>query len=65
MTTAEQKIEAIKRSIRNLRRIERDIQTEDYEALDALSRTLSDLDSDLFDLELSLQHATDDIAAAA
>lgn len=52
MTTAANKIESIKRSLNLMSRIARDIQTKDYESLDALNRTIRDLADDLDELEL-------------
>ncbi|HEY9401760.1 MAG TPA: hypothetical protein VIQ24_03635 [Pyrinomonadaceae bacterium] len=65
MVTTEQKIETLKRTINLISRIARDIQTDDYESIDALMRASRDASSDLFELELSLQPATDDLAIAA
>jgi hypothetical protein len=52
MTTAAQKIESIKRTLRTMNRIASNIITEDYEDLDALNRAIRDLESDLVELEL-------------
>lgn len=65
MTTTEQKIAALKKTINLIIRIAHDIQPDDYEAQDALMRASRDASSDLFELELSLQPATDDLAVAA
>jgi hypothetical protein len=63
--TTEQKIAALKKTLNLISRIARDIQTDDYEAQDALMRASRDASIDLFELELSLQPATDDLAVAA
>jgi aconitase B len=52
MTTAAQKIESIKRTLRTMNRIAANIITEDYEDLDTLNRAIRDLESDLAELEL-------------
>jgi len=65
MIATEQKIESLKRMINLISRIACDIQTEDYEAQDALARAARDASSDLFELELSLQPATDGEMVAA
>jgi hypothetical protein len=65
MTATEQKIEALKKSLNLMTRIAGNIQSDDYEDLDALNRAISDASCELFELELSLQPATDDLAIAA
>jgi Fe-S cluster assembly iron-binding protein IscA len=55
MTATEQKIEALKKTLNLMARIAGDIQSDDYEALDALRRALRDAGCELFELELSLQ----------
>ena len=67
MTTVAQKIEAIKRTLRTMTRIANDLQTEDYEALDAMHRTIRDLAADLDELELLTdgQPSTEDELLAA
>ena len=58
-------IDKIKRSIATLNKIHANIQTDDYETLDALARTIRNLESDVFELELEGQPATDDLALVA
>jgi len=65
MTTTEQKINALKKSLNLMSRIAGNIQSEDFEELDALHRTIRDAKADLFELELELQPETDDLAIAA
>ena len=67
MTTTAATIDNMKRSLRNLRRIERDIQTNDHESLDILARTIGDLECDLHELELLAdgQASTEDDLLAA
>jgi hypothetical protein len=65
MTTTEQKLEALKKTINLISHIAHDIQTDDYESIDALMRASRDASSDLFELELSLQPAIDDLVVAA
>jgi len=60
MTTTEQKIESMKRTIKLMGRILADMDGADYEAQDAMRRAIRDLDAELFDLELSLQPETDE-----
>jgi len=64
MITAKQ-IESLKKSLTLMTRIAGDIQSEDHESLDALHRTIRDMDAQLFELELSLQPATEDELIAA
>ncbi|MDQ1593254.1 MAG: hypothetical protein QOG71_3881 [Pyrinomonadaceae bacterium] len=64
MTATEKKLEALKRTINLISRIARDIQTDDYESLDALMRAASDADADLFELRLELSE-TGELAQAA
>jgi len=52
MTTAAQKIESMKRTLRTMNRIAANIITEDFEEVDCLNRTIRDLESDLHELEL-------------
>lgn len=65
MTTTEQKIESLKKTINLMSGIARNIMTDDLEEIDALNRAISDASSDLFELELSLQPATDELALVA
>lgn len=65
MSTTEQKIENMKKTISLMSRIMDNMTGDDYEAQDAMRRAIRDLDCELFDLELSLQPATDEIAIAA
>ncbi|MDQ1591710.1 MAG: hypothetical protein QOG71_2337 [Pyrinomonadaceae bacterium] len=64
MTATEKKLEALKRTINLISRIARDIQTEDYESIDALIRAASDADAHLFELRLELSE-TGELAQAA
>jgi hypothetical protein len=65
MTTTEQKIESLNKTLNLMSRIMDNMSEDDYEAQDALRRCIRDAKSDLFELELSLQPATDEIAVAA
>jgi hypothetical protein len=65
MTTTEQKIESLKKTINLMSRIMDNMHTDDYESADAMARAICDAKSDLFELVLSLQPATDEIAVAA
>jgi hypothetical protein len=61
------KIESLKKTLNSLSRIASDIQSEDYEALDALSRTIADAKADLHELDLALDGVAsteDDLLAA-
>ncbi|MDQ1591615.1 MAG: hypothetical protein QOG71_2242 [Pyrinomonadaceae bacterium] len=62
--TAAKQIEALKQSLNLMTRIAANIQTEDYEDLDALNRAIRDMDSELFDLELSLQPEAEELMYA-
>lgn len=64
MTTTEQ-IEALKKSLTLMTRISGNIQTDDYEDLDAMNRTIHDMGEQLFELELSLQSTAENLAVAA
>lgn len=64
MATTEQKIEKMKRTIKLMGRIMNDMDGADFEAQDAMRRAISDLDAELFDLELSLQPDTEELLAA-
>lgn len=60
MTTETAKqIQSLKKSLVLMSRIAGNIQTEDYEDLDAMHRAISDASTELFELELSLTEATD------
>ncbi|MCA1566210.1 MAG: hypothetical protein LC803_11345 [Acidobacteria bacterium] len=48
-----------------LTRIAGDIQSDGHESLDALNRTIRDMDAQLFELELSLQTMTEGELIAA
>ncbi len=65
MTTTEQKIESLKKSLNLMSRIAGDIQSNDYEGLDCLHRTIRDAQADLFELELEMQPSTEDDLLAA
>ena len=65
MSTTEQKIEALKRTHKLMSRIMDNMTGDDYEAQDAMRRAIRDAEGYLFELELSLQPATDDLAIAA
>ena len=65
MTTTEQKIESLKKTINLMSRIMDNMQTGDYEAQDAMRRCIRDAKADLFELELELQPATDEDLIAA
>jgi hypothetical protein len=65
MSTTEQKIEAMKKTIKLMRRITGNIITDDHEEIDAMYRAIRDQECDLFELELSLQPATDEDLIAA
>lgn len=65
MTTIEQKIENMKKTINLMSRIMDNMLGDDYESQDAMRRAIRDAECDLFELELLLQPATDDLAVAA
>lgn len=65
MTNAEQKIENMKRTISFMSRIMDDMAGDDYESQAAMRRAIRDAECDLFELELELQPATDELAVTA
>jgi hypothetical protein len=65
MMTIEQKIESLKKPIKLMSRIMDNMTGGYYESQDAMRRAIRDLDCELFDLELSLHPATNEIAIAA
>ena len=65
MTINEKQFEAFKKDINFLSRVLGDIQTEDYEAVDAMCRTLAIMDARLFEIELEAQPSTEDELIAA
>ncbi len=63
MTTTEQSIASLKKTLTLMSRISRNIMTDDFEEIEYLNRAISDASTQLFELELSLQ--PDDLAIAA
>jgi hypothetical protein len=59
-TTTHPKLEALAKELTHMSRLLRDLQTDDYEGHDALTRSLAHADSLLFEYNLDQQPATED-----